>query len=323
VAYFDLQQARGELAGAELATRKAEDVSRRAEKLAPGLAPPLEATRARVELSRRRQAEATARERWRTASAELARLLRLDPTALVEPIEPPALTVRVIDDAATVDALIPVARTNRPELVGGQAVVAATLSRLKQEKLRPLVPSLALRGASTNPAGTLGYGVFGGGPNSRLGSYDSRFDIDLQVLWEFSNLGFGNRARIGERRAEHDAATLRLFRTQDRVASDVATAHAEVKAAAERLALAEPALKDAVDLVEKSLEGLGQTRRVGEVLTLVVRPQEVVAAVQALGQANADFHAAVADYNRAEFRLYRALGHPSQVLAGSVPAASR
>ena len=37
------------------------------------------------------------------------------------------------------------------------------LARLKQEKLRPLVPSLAVRSASTNPAGTLGYGAFGGG----------------------------------------------------------------------------------------------------------------------------------------------------------------
>jgi hypothetical protein len=54
---------------------------------------------------------------------------------------------------------------------------------------------------------------------------------------------------------------------------------------------------------------------------LVVRPQEAVAAVQSLGQANADFFTAVADYNRAQFRLYRALGHPAQCLAGAMPAA--
>ncbi len=322
-AYFNLQQARGELAGDVLATRRAEEVARRAERLAEGLAPPLEATRARVELARRRQAEATARERWQTASAELARLLRLDPTAVVEPVEPPSLPVTVIQESATVDSLIPIALTTRPELAGQQAVVRATLARLKQEKLRPLVPSLALRGASTPVTGTLAYGTFGGGPNDRLGSFGSRMDIDLQVLWEFQNLGFGNKARVGERRAEYEAATLELFRTQDRVAAEVATAYAQAKAAADRMALAGPALKDAVDLVERSLEGLGQTRRVGDVLVLIVRPQEVVAAVQALGQANADFHAAVADYNRAQFRLYRALGHPAAALAGSVPAAAR
>ena len=44
-----------------------------------------------------------------------------------------------------------------------------------------------------------------------------------------------------------------------------------------------------------------------------------MAAVQAFAQANADFFAAVADYNRAQFRLYRALGHPAQCLANNVP----
>src|SRR6185503_17666101 len=100
------------------------------------------------------------RERWRTTSAELARLLRLDASAVAEPVEPPFLPVTLIDPTATIDGLIPVALTTRPELAGNQAVVQATLARLKQEKVRPLVPSLAIRGASTNPAGTLAYGAF-------------------------------------------------------------------------------------------------------------------------------------------------------------------
>ncbi|OWK46720.1 TolC family protein [Fimbriiglobus ruber] len=318
--YFALQQARGELAGAVLATRKAQEVSRRATSLAEGLAPPLEATRARVELARRQQAEATARERWRTTSAELTRILRLDSAALLEPVEPPFLPITVVQENATVDVLIPLALSTRPELAAQQAVVRATLARLKQEKLRPLVPSLALRSVSTNPSGSIGYGAFAGGSGNQLSTAVGRFDMDVQVLWEFQALGFGNRVRAGERRVEHEAATLELFRTQDRIAAEVVTAHAQAKSAAERLALSEPALKDAVDLVDKSLEGLGQTRRAGDFLTLVVRPQEVVAAVQALGQANTDFHAAVGDYNRAQFRLYRALGHPAQYLASSLPS---
>ena len=95
-------------------------------------------------------------------------------------------------------------------------------------------------------------------------------------------------------------------------------AYAQVRAAAERLNEAEPALREAVELANRNLEGIGQTRRIGDAIVLVVRPQEAVAAVQALGQANADFFAAVADYNRAQFRLYRALGHPAQCLAGAV-----
>lgn len=320
-AYFAVQQARGDLAGALAAETKAEELVRRTAQLAKGLAPPAEENRARVELGRRKQAVSTARERWRTSSAELARLLRLDPTAVVEPAEPPTLPVTVIDPVASVDDLIPVALNARPELAGNQAFVQATLARLKQEKIRPLVPSLAVRSASTNPAGTLGYGTFGGGTNGNLKDFGGRFDIDVQLLWEFSALGFGNKARVAERRAEYEAATLDLFRTQDRIAAEVATRFAEVRAAAQRLNDAEPALKEAIELVQKNVEGLGQTRRIGDALTLVIRPQEAVAALQAFAQANSDFFAAVSDYNRAQFRLYRALGHPAQCLAGAVPQA--
>lgn len=321
-AFFAVQQARGDLAGSLLIEARAEELVEKATQLAKGLAPPQEETRAKVELGRRKQVTVAARERWRTASAELARLLRLDPSAVVEPAEPPFLPVTVIDPNVMVDDLIPIALTTRPELAGSQAVVQATLTRLKQEKLRPLVPSLALRSVSTNPSGSLGYGVFGGGPNDSLKNFGGRFDIDMQVLWEFQALGFGNRVRVQERKAEYEVATLELFRTQDRVAAEVVAAFAQVRAAADRLAQAEPALREALDLVTRSLEGMSQTRRVGDVLTLVIRPQEAVAAVQALGQANTDFFSAVADYNRAQFRLYRALGHPARALAGSVPGES-
>jgi outer membrane protein TolC len=316
-AYFAVQQARGDLAGALTAEAQAQELTRKTAALARGLAPPAEENRARAELGRRKQAVAAARERWRTASAELARILRLDPTAVFEPAEPPALAVTVIDPGAALDDLIPVALTARPELAGQQAVVRATLARLKQEKLRPLVPSLVVRGASTNPAGTLGYGAFGGGPNGSLKDFAGRLDIDVQLLWEFQALGFGNRARVGERRAEYEAATLDLFRTQDRIAAEVAARFAESRAAAQRLDDAQPALKEAIELVNKTAEGFGGTQRIGERLVLIVRPQEAVAALQTFAQANTDFFAAVADYNRAQFRLYRALGRAAQCLAGA------
>ena len=256
------------------------------------------------------------------SSAELARVLRMDPAAVFEPAEPATLPVTVIDPSCGPDELIPVALNSRPELAAHQAFVRATLARLKQEKLRPLVPSLAVRSVSTNPSGSLGYGAFGGGPGGALRNFDGRFDIDVQLLWEFSAIGLGNRARVMERRAEHEAAALDLFRTQDRIAAEVVARFAETRAAAQRLNDAEPALKEAIELVRKTTDGLGQTRRLGDSLVLVVRPQEAVAALQAFAQANADFFAAVADYNRAQFRLYRALGHPAQCLAPAVAVPS-
>ena len=53
-------------------------------------------------------------------------------------------------------------------------------------------------------------------------------------------------------------------------------------------------------------------------MILVVRPSEAMLALQGLAQANADYYAALADYNRAQFRLYRALGQPAQCLPETV-----
>ena len=95
-----------------------------------------------------------------------------------------------------------------------------------------------------------------------------------------------------------------------------------------RLGDAEREVKDAVQSAEDNLKGLTGTKGPAGQNVLLIRPQEAVASVQALAQAYADYYAAVADYDRAQFRLYRALGRPAQgltcdpvVVPGTAPAA--
>jgi outer membrane protein TolC len=320
-AYFNVQQARGELAGAIVATRRTEELVARTRKLAPNIVPELEVDRVETELARREQTESLARERWKVASAELMRILWLDRTAQVEPAEPPHLRVDVIDLHKPVDDLVVFALTHRPELASRQAQVQATLTLLRQEKLRPLIPSVLLRGFSTPVTGTLGAGYFGGGPNNRFGNGALRGDFDLQVLWQLDNLGLGNKARVRQRQAENQQAAFELFRLQDRVAAEVAQAYAQAQQAARRVAMAEKGIRSARASADKNLVALRQPRAVGGTLQLLVRPQEAVASVQALAQAYTDYYAAVADSNRAQFRLYRALGQPAQALGGDVAQA--
>jgi outer membrane protein TolC len=317
-AYFAVQQARGEVAGSLAAAARAEDLVRRADQLAPGLVPTVEVSRARTELARRRQAVEAAYERWQVASADLARLLRLDPTAVVEPEEEPHLRVELVNLDCPVDDLIPIGLTHRPELAAQQALVQATLVRLRQEKVRPLVPSVVLRGTASATPG-LSSGYFGGGVNDFVGNFGGRNSMDLQAVWEFQNLGAGNRALVRERQAENRLALAELMRAQDRVAAEVAQALARAKRAANRVREAEEGVRQALDTADKNLQGLGQTRRVGEQVVLLFRPQEAVAAVAALDQAYRDYYAAVADGNRGHFALYRALGHPARCLLHAVP----
>ena len=87
-----------------------------------------------------------------------------------------------------------------------------------------------------------------------------------------------------------------------------------MRRSANRLKAATDGVADAAETAEKNLRGLVPGKRVGDQLTLVFRPQEAVAAVAALDQAYREYYAAVADHNRAQFQLYRALGHPAQCL---------
>jgi outer membrane protein TolC len=316
-AYFNVQQARGRLAGAEDAVAKSQELVRRAAGLSKDLAAPIEVNRARTQLEDLKRLATSAREQWRVASADLTEALRLAPGAVVVPLEMPFLQVTLVAPAEAVDTLIPIGLTNRPELASQQALVQATLARLKQERLRPLLPSIILLGdaAPVAPGGYLMGGIYGSNVSGQANPWGGRIDPSVQVVWELRNLGLGNRAAVRERRAESEQATIELFRIQDRVAAEVARADAQMKSAATRVAQAEAGLKEAQTNFAGNLRGISETSRFGDVLTLVIRPQEAVAALDQLARAYDNYFTSVNDYNRAQFRLFRALGYPASLLA--------
>jgi outer membrane protein TolC len=312
-AYFDVQQARGTLAGTRDCVVRARELARRVSALGRGLAPQIEVERVNALLANLEEQDASFYRDWLTSSATLTRVLRLDPGAIVVPLEPPHLQVSLISPSQSVDDLIPIGLTNRPELAVQQAVVQATLVRLRQERMRPLIPSLVLQSNAT-PTGQLGAGVFGTGSNG-LSDWSGRSDWNAEVVWEFKNLGFGNRGLITQRRGEQRQALVEQFRIQDLVAAEVTQAHATLRAAAIRVRRAEAELRAALLSYEGNLKGLSETVRSGALLQLVNRPQEVVAALQQLEQAYINYYTTANDYNRAQFQLFRAMGYPARGLA--------
>lgn len=313
-AYFTVQQARGTYAGMLDAVAKCKALVRRVEGLSKGLAAPIEIDRARTLLADLEQAAASAQEEWRVASANLTRILRLDPAAVMMPMEPDHMQVTLISPQQPVDILIPIGLTARPELATQQALVQATLTRLRQEKLRPLIPSVLLTGNGT-PEFFFNGGIFGTGSGSSLNQWAGRSDVSVQVVWQLENLGLGNQGRVRERQGQRQLALVELFRVQDTIAAEVAQAQARLLSAAIRVGKAETGLKEGMTSYEGNLRGLGETTRFGDVFTLIVRPQEVVAALQQLQQAYTNYFRTIADYNRSQFRLYHALGYPSEILA--------
>jgi outer membrane protein TolC len=316
-AYFTVQQARGRLAAIRdvvdkgLAMGKAIDLERLA------TAKPTDLHRARATLATFEDDASTAKEQWGLASADLTRVLRLDPVAIVVPVEPPNLRVTLISPHVSVDSLIPIGLTARPELASQQALVQAALVRLRQERLRPLVPSLILNGSPgpSAPGGYLMAGVFGSSANGTSNPTLGRTDITVGLVWELQNLGLGNSALIRERRSQHEQILIELFRIQDTVAADIARAYAQVQSANARVATAEMGLREATLAYEGSLAEMNKVDRNGDV-TVLIRPAfEVIDALRSLSRAYDTYFASINDYNRAQFRLYRSLGFPAEILS--------
>jgi outer membrane protein TolC len=315
--YFDAQEAQADLASVEDVARRVELLVKKTETLAPDLIPEVELARVRAVKFNVAQVRELAHQRWRTTSTEVARVLRLKPTFLIQPLEPPHLRVTLISPELTADELIPVALASRPELTYNQAQVEAEQERLRQEKFRPLLPIILVRGGSTETPYPLAFGAYGGGQGGTLENFNIRADYDIQALWELRNLGLGNRALIHERKADLEVARSQNFRFRDFVAKEVAEAWAEASSAAAGVEQAEQELRQAQLSADQNLEGLGGTKRAaGNIVILVIRPLEVVAALQALNTAYFNYFGTVADYNRAQFRLYRTLGSPAQYLYG-------
>jgi outer membrane protein TolC len=317
-AYFDVHQYRGKYAGALYTVERGHDLIERIASLSKELVPAVEVDRARNMVADLEQQATSAREAWRVSSADLTQVLRLDPRAVVVPLEEDHLQVTLIDPKRELDDLMPIALANRPDLASNRALIRAAEERIRREKMRPLLPAVQINGFQS--AGMLiQAGLFGLGPNASMDQYAGRVDISYQLVWQLEGFGIGNLARVKRQRGDESRAIVEYRRVQDAVAADVNRALAHLQSAAARVTQADRALRTAVITFNGNFEGLRHTTRFGDVLVLVNRPQEVVFALQLMKQAFDQYFTTVADYNRAQFDLFHAMGYPARELADLQP----
>ncbi len=229
------------------------------------------------------------------ASARLAHRLHLDQSVRIRPAAPRLEMITLIDPGTPLPNLIAVAVERHPEISAKAAALAVAEVRHRQEICRPFLPTV-----------WLGYsaGGFGGGSNlvgTELSHFAGRTDFDVQVFWTLSNMGFGNLALIKQRQAEVGAADGERAHAIAEVRSVVAAAYAEVAAARRQIDVTTQQLASAERGFREDIERIRNT---------VGRPIEVVNSLQLLNQARVDRIRAIIEYNKAEFRLFVALGTP-------------
>lgn len=232
------------------------------------------------------------------AGARLGRLLLLPPNVKLVPADTAIAPIPLIDPASSLDQLVDIATRNRPDLAAQREQIAAAWTRVRRQERGPLLPKVIVANQT---------GSFGGGLNDDLTQFDARNALSVQLFWEVKNLGFGNRAEADEKRAALDQARLQLVDAQAKAMADIVEAAQTAAARYETLDLAEQAVEEATELYRISREG---TFNVIDAKNLfdALRPLQ---AIQVLNQSRQSYLAAVVDFNRAQYRLFTLLGHPT------------
>ena len=283
--------------------------------------------RLEVEVLRRREERLSIIQDYRLFSAELARLLRLDPQVALLPLE----NIRVAMPLAgelyyrrPTDELVGLALANRPELAENQALVQAALARVRAAKYRPFLPNAALDyrwgdfggGPDPNPpilqAGKL-VAQPGFGPSGRILHFEPQTEFAVSLFWRLQNMGVGNHAEMRETESLHRQAMLRRLQAYERVTTQVVQAQESARDWAERLAVTRAALFDESGApngpVFRSLVLNFERIRAEE-----GRPLEAVDSIRGLADSLEAYAQAVTGYERAQLRLLLALGLPPQVI---------
>ena len=269
-AYLDLQQASGRLAIAGEAAGNAEKLSRITGSYAKsGQGTEADHRRALAELKHQRKDIQVASGLLLVASTNLTRLLVLDTRLVVAPVEPAEAVLCLIPDEVPLDDLIIQGLQSRPELAQSRELVQAAVVRLKQARLRPLIPSVAA---------TYAGGGQGGGPGAFFGNFGARGDFMTSVFWELQHLGFADRAIMRRSAAEKKTADLELIQVESRVAADVASAFEQRLTSSLQIRESKEAVTEAVESL--SLNQINMEE--GAILPGATRPIEVLQPIQAL-----------------------------------------
>ncbi|HEV3257942.1 MAG TPA: TolC family protein, partial [Gemmataceae bacterium] len=298
--YLDLLRAAAALVVNSEVLAKAEEMYRRAESAyGAGLGRyTSDPNRAKTEVDLLRQERIDLEGEVAAISARLAQLLLLEPTVDLQPTDPAVLPIALVPDEASLDQLVSTGLMNRPELAESRFLVGAAMARWRQARLAPLVPQLQVSYAA---------GDFGAGRYDELNTWGGRGDGMAQATWELHNFGLGDAARAQARRAEVSEANFHVVEVQAAVAAEVTAAAKLARARRRALAAAQDGVEQAETMwrrLEKAQFGI-VAQRIGRMEIL-----EPLLAVQALRQARLQYLTEVIEYNKAQFRLYWAMGQP-------------
>ncbi|HVM46868.1 MAG TPA: TolC family protein [Candidatus Acidoferrum sp.] len=240
-------------------------------------------------------------EQQRVAAANLAQVLHLDARVELVPLDAGVTALRLFPTNPSLNALVQQAMSSRPELTQSEAFMAASRTAKNGAVYGPLIPSVG--------AQVFGGGL-GGGPDGGPSNFGAEGDALVGVSWRIGPGGLFDYARINATKARLASAQFADAKLKDAVISQVVAGLARVNSTAAQVGLAGHNLGTA----DETLRLTRQRKQYG--VGIVV---EDIQAQQALNQARSDFVTAVAENDKAQYALSRAIGTPPESAGPGVP----
>lgn len=255
-----------------------------------GLAFQGDSLRVSVEAERNRLAWRQAIEQRQVTAARLAQTLHLDPSVDLAPRETDLTPISLVGTNVNLSALIQRGLAFRPELKQTEALIEAARQDRNGTLYGPLVPSIM---------GQAFGGGLGGGVGNDLGNFGAQQDYSIGIGWRLGPGGLFDRGRQRTASARLSATRLGKEKMHDEVIRQVVEAFARMQSQSDQITTAKRALAKAGDGL-----WLAQQRRefgVGIVLENIVAEQD-------LTRARNDYLKAIAESNKAQYELSRAVG---------------
>jgi len=305
LAYCDLAKAQA----AEAIAQDAVDISRDYERqvtsaVEAGIAFKGEELRARGQMERDQLTLRQCREAREIAGARLVHVLHLEPGLQLK-ADGRVTPVEFVKKDQSLPQLIAQARSHRPELGQSAAQLEAARQSRSAAVYGPLWPTLS---------GQAFGGALGGGFNG--GDYQTRESEDYQVSlgWRIGPGGLFDSSRTKAAEARLGMARISAEKVSDDIGRQITESWARVRSLSDQITIAQRT----VEAARRTLELTRERREfaVGSVLETILSAQE-------LTRARLEWLGIVAEHNKAQFALSRALGTtPNPAPKESAPASA-
>jgi outer membrane protein TolC len=298
--YFELARTRALMEVVTNALRTSQDYEQQLHQaVAAGIAFKGDELRVQTQTRNYQIALRQAVEQQRVAAVNLARILHLDPRLELVPQDAGMNRLTLIEPGTAMDTLVEKALRTRPELKQSQALISAARASNRGAIYGPLIPSLG--------AQVFGGGL-GGGPDSGASNFGPEGDYLVGMSWRIGPGGLFDSGRVRASKARLAAAELGASKLKDEITSQVVAGLTRLQSISDQIVLAEGTLASASETLRLTRE----RKQFGVGLVL-----EDIQAEQELERARSQYVSALAEFNKAQYGLSRAVGSLSSSQAES------